>query len=121
MVKDLEEAAERHRDFLKTRGWEGFHTPKSLSMAIAIEAAELMEIFQWHDNLSAEEYENSTRVDNQVEEELADILIYSLTLAADFNIDISDAVEAKLDENEDRFAEEEAGEMLDEIERWLRD
>lgn len=91
------------RNFVKERDWEQFHDPKNLSMSICIESAELMELFQW---LSPQEVETkiSTRQEkDQIEQELADILIYCLSLAASLGTDISSAVTHKLKENATKY------------------
>ena len=92
-VADLRAQAEA---FVAERDWAQFHSPKNLSMAIAIEAAELMEHFQW---LTIEESENlvaegTTR--EQVIAELADVLIYGLSLANALDVDLSEAIVRKL-------------------------
>ena len=87
-------------------------------MAISIKAAELMQVFQWHDNLRADVYEDSTEIQNAVREELADIVIYSLRMAAKFDIDILSAVEQKLDKNEERYTKSEVENIRDSIEEW---
>lgn len=83
--------------FVRERDWEQFHTPKNLSMSIAIEAAELMEHFQW---LSAEQ---SQRLDDNarqaVSEELSDIVIYALSMANALQLDLSLAIRAKMEQN----------------------
>lgn len=89
--------------FVTRRDWEKFHTPKNLAMSIAIESAEIMEHFQW---LTLEEstavmQEPTTR--RAVADEVADVIIYCLSLANSANLDLSDAVIAKLAHNEDRF------------------
>jgi NTP pyrophosphatase (non-canonical NTP hydrolase) len=91
------------RQFIARRDWQRYHTPKNLSMSIAIEAAELMEHFQW-----ATQEESWKRVANpahkeEAADELADILIYCLSFANQAGIDISQAVQAKLERNEGRF------------------
>ena len=97
------------REFRDRREWERFHTPKNLSMAVAIEAAELMEQFQW---LTEEELsrlvENGSRVE-LISEELADVLIYALSLANSLEIDVASAVVRKLDKNADRYPEDRYG------------
>jgi len=83
--------------FAAARQWQQFHTGKNLAMSIAIEAAELMEHFQWAP--PAEE-----AIDHQaVAEELADVLIYALAFANSQGIDVATAVTRKLDKNEGRF------------------
>ncbi|HEY9100539.1 nucleotide pyrophosphohydrolase [Chitinimonas sp.] len=84
-------------DFAAAREWQRFHNGKNLAMSIAIEAAELMEHFQWTP-------EATTVADRaEVAEELADVLIYALAFANSQGIDVAAAVTAKLDKNERRF------------------
>jgi len=94
-------------EFVAAREWEPFHTAKNLSMSIAIEAAELMEHFQW---LTAEEAraaleEGATRA--KIADELADVVIYCLSLGNACGMDVSEEVLAKLRRNEARFPVEE--------------
>lgn len=89
--------------FVARREWHQFHTPKNLAMSIAIEAAEIMEHFQW---LTAEESATAMQdptLRAAVAEELADVVIYCLSLANSTKLDVSTAVFAKLARNEDRF------------------
>ena len=94
-------------DFVARREWHPFHTPKNLSMSLAIEAAELMEHFQW---LTAEQ---SRAVVGQPEklaevcEELADVLCYALAMANELQIDLSSTIQAKLAKNERKYPAEE--------------
>lgn len=93
--------------FVGARDWYQFHTPKNLAMSIAIEAAEIMEHFQW---LTVEESAALMCDPNrraEVADELADVLIYCLSLANSTGIDISEAIQAKLARNEKRFPVEE--------------
>lgn len=93
----LQELKERMAAFVREREWEQFHTPKNLSMSIAIEAAELMEHFQW---LTVEE---SKRLPGEaladVGEELADIVIYALSLSNVLGLDLAQTVLAKMEKN----------------------
>lgn len=89
--------------FVAARAWQDFHTPKHLAMSIAIEAAEIMEHFQW---LSAEEaraYLADPAQQAEVADELADVLIYCLSFANSSGIDVSSAIRTKLARNESRF------------------
>src|SRR5207244_11254091 len=83
------------RRFVKAREWEPFHDPKNLAMSIAIEAAELMEHFQWvrSDQVDAAAREEKTL--REIREELADILCYALSFANALDIDVSQAVREK--------------------------
>ena len=94
-------------DFVERRDWSQFHSPKNLAMSMAIEAAELMEHFQW---ITAEESRRVTdRPDKlaEVADELADVLSYALALANRLKIDVSDAVVAKMLKNEQKYPAEE--------------
>ena len=90
-------------DFQEARGWLSFHKPKHLAMSIAIEAAELMEHFQWLDGSDSETYLLDPDNRHQVSDELADVLIYCLVFANVTDIDISEAIHAKMARNEGRF------------------
>jgi dCTP diphosphatase len=96
----------RLRDFTARREWERFHSPKNLSMALAAEAGELLELFQW---LTEEETKHLSDEDRgRVEQEIADIQIYLLRLVDVLGISLSTAVEAKLALNEGRYPVEES-------------
>lgn len=84
--------------FVQERDWNDFHNPKNLAMSIAIESSELMEIFQW---LNEEESNNIMDSDENMhlQEELADVIIYCLSLANRLDIDISSAIEDKIKKN----------------------
>lgn len=84
--------------FTKERNWNQFHNPKNLSMSIAIEASELMEIFQW---LTPEESWKISTSDEYIhlKEELSDVMIYCLSLANQLGIDVAEAIEDKLEKN----------------------
>lgn len=94
-IAELRQAVD---NFIARRQWGPFQTPKNLAMSIAIEAAELMEHFQWgaDQELSADDAA-------AVAAELADILIYCLSFANSCEIDLSQAIELKLRLNEARF------------------
>jgi len=87
--------AEVHR-FADARDWHQFHTPKNLAASIAIEAAELLEHFQWADSLPPDRIE-------EVVEELADVVIYCLTMANQLNVDLGQAVRQKLVRNDAKY------------------
>jgi len=88
--------------FVKQRNWEKFHNPKNLSMSIAIEASELMEIFQWLNEKESWEIMNS-REATHLKEELADVIIYCLSLANGLNIDVTAAIEDKIKKNSIKY------------------
>ena len=93
--------------FVAARDWYQVHTPKHLAMSIAIEAAEIMEHFQW---LTVEESAALVQDADQratVADELADVLIYCLSFANSSGIDVSNAIHKKLTRNESRFPVEQ--------------
>jgi dCTP diphosphatase len=89
--------------FIDQRRWQQFHDPKNLAMSIAIEAAELMEHFQWlrTDQLAAAT--RSPRALRQIREELADVMCFVLSFANALQIDLSSAVRAKLVKNARKY------------------
>jgi NTP pyrophosphatase (non-canonical NTP hydrolase) len=103
----LSELRELVREFRDRREWGRFHTPKNLSMAIAVEAAELMEQFQW---LAQDEAwalaEDAGRL-KLIGEELADILIYALSFAEALHLDVATAVVDKLARNAKKYPEDD--------------
>ena len=89
--------------FVTARDWAQFHTPRNLSEAISIEAAELMEHFQWLTEAQSAAAMEDEAERKAVAEELADVLIYALSLANALGVDVSQAVMDKLERNEHRF------------------
>jgi NTP pyrophosphatase (non-canonical NTP hydrolase) len=93
-IDSLDTLRRRIREFAEARAWERYHSPKNLAMALSVEAAELLELFQWltpeqSQCLSAEQHE-------AVRQEIADVLIYLTRLADVLNIDLLDAAADKL-------------------------
>jgi len=103
----IADLCQRVAEFVAARDWELFHTPKNLSIAIAIEAAELMEHFQWLTNEQAAAAVQDEAKRDAVADELADVFIYVLSLANALGVDVSAAVLGKLKRNEQRFPVEE--------------
>ena len=94
-------------DFIRERDWEQFHDPKNLSMAIATEAAELMEHFRWVKNDPSRELVRDERARAEVAEELADILAFTLSFANAAGIDITTALRTKMAKNARKYPAEE--------------
>jgi NTP pyrophosphatase (non-canonical NTP hydrolase) len=93
--------------FVAARDWQPFHTPKNLSTAIAVEAAELLEHFQWLSDMQAARALQDPQELAAIADELADVTIYVFSLANALDVDISAAVLGKLERNEQRFPVEE--------------
>ena len=93
-------------DFVAERDWSQFHSPKNVSMALAIEAAELMEHFQWLTTDASRELAADPDKLAEVGEELADVIGYSFALANELGLDISSAVRAKMVKNAQKYPAE---------------
>jgi NTP pyrophosphatase (non-canonical NTP hydrolase) len=93
----IQELKERMAQFVRERDWEQFHSPKNLSMSIAIEAAELMEHFQW---LTVEQSKSlEAEALQEIREELADIVIYALSLSNFLDVDLAQSIIDKMEKN----------------------
>ena len=94
-----EKTIERIRKFTEERDWDQFHSPANLAKSIVIEAAELLECFQWSD----------TEYDLQhIKEELADVLVYSQNLLDKLEIDADEIVNMKMEQNEAKYPVDKA-------------
>jgi NTP pyrophosphatase (non-canonical NTP hydrolase) len=92
------------REFRDARAWRQFHSPKNLSMSIAIEAAELMEHFQWLTPAEAAALPQADLAARQaIAEELADVFIYCFSLADILELDVAEIVFDKLAKNERKY------------------
>lgn len=90
-------------DFVVERDWSQFHSPKNVSMALAIEAAELMEHFQWLSTDASRELKNDPKRLGEVAEELADVIGYSFALANELGLDVADSIRAKMVKNRQKY------------------
>lgn len=100
-MNDLDEIKEKLRQFALARDWDQFHSPKNLSMALAGEVGELLELLQW---LTEEQSKNLTREQRKaVEEEVADIFLYLLRLADRLGVDLLEAAKSKIIINEQKY------------------
>ncbi|HXQ81502.1 MAG TPA: nucleotide pyrophosphohydrolase [Opitutaceae bacterium] len=104
----LAELKERVLAFARERDWEQFHAPKNLSMALAAEAAELMEHFLW----ASPEESRAVALDPEkrarIAEEVADVVIYALEFANATGLDIAANIEAKIEANARKYPIEKA-------------
>lgn len=89
--------------FVDERDWRQFHSPKNLSMSLAIEAAELMEHFQWLTPDESRALADRPAELGQVADELADVVCYCLALANELNIDVAAAVDQKMAKNAAKY------------------
>lgn len=94
-----QETIDRIRKFTEDRDWDQFHSPANLAKSIVIEAAELLECFQWSD----EEYDLK-----HIKEELADVMVYSQNLLDKLGLDADEIVNMKMTMNEEKYPVEKA-------------
>ena len=93
------EIIDRINKFTKDRDWEQFHTGVHLAKALIIESAELLELYQWKDEVSD--------ID-KLKEELADVMVYSIMLAEKYGFDIEEIIMNKMSKNETKYPVDKA-------------
>ncbi len=98
---DIKQIQHLLAEFAEKRDWQQFHSPKNLSMALAVESAELLELFQWLSEEQSRDLDNAQQ--GEVSEELADVLLYLLRLADVLGIDLEAAVQNKLLKNAEKY------------------
>jgi len=104
----LQEIKDHVLAFAKERDWEQFHAPKNLSMAIAAEAAELMEHFLWQSSEASRSDMEAENLRSKVEEELADVFIFAIEFANMTGIDIATIINNKMKLNAEKYPVEKA-------------
>ena len=105
-MSDIKKLTEKIRKFRDVRDWKQFHNPKDMSLSLVLEAAEVMEHFQWMSSEEMKEYVKSNK--NEIGEELADALYWILLISNDLKIDIKGALEKKLEIQEKKYPIEKA-------------
>jgi len=106
MSDSLHELRDALRAFAAERDWDQFHSPRNLATALAVEAAELLEPFQWMSESESRELPPATRA--AVEEEMADVLLYLVRLADKLEVDLLEAARAKIARNAEKYPVEKA-------------
>lgn len=101
MATDLQQLTEALRAFAAARNWEQFHSPKNLASALSVEAAELLEHFQWLTEAQSRALPPEKRA--EVGAEMADVLLYLLQLADKLGIDLMDAARSKMVVNAQKY------------------
>ncbi|MFD1173957.1 nucleotide pyrophosphohydrolase [Oceanobacillus picturae] len=97
-MSDIQSLINTVNEFRDERNWRQYHNPKDLAISISIEAAELLEDFQW---INSEKAINENK--KNIREEIADVLIYSLMLVSDLELDVKDIVEEKILKNGKKY------------------
>nr|WSW43147.1 nucleotide pyrophosphohydrolase [Streptomyces sp. NBC_01001] len=99
----LRQLQRRLAEFAAVRGWEPYHTPKNLAVALSVEASELVEIFQWLTPEQSAKVMEKPDTAHRVADEVADVLAYLLQFCEVLGVDVLDALAAKIERNELRF------------------
>jgi len=97
----LRRLRERLRVFASARDWTQFHSPKNLAIALSVEAAELLEHFQWISDKDSLDMQ-SAKI-GKIEEEMADVLLYLIRLADILNVDLVQAADRKIEANSQKY------------------
>ncbi len=100
---NIKSVQKKLREFARERDWEQFHSPKNLAAALAVEAAELLEPFQWLKEEESRRLAENPADYAQVEEEIADVMIYLLRLADQLDIDLEQVVAEKICKNGEKY------------------
>ena len=115
----LLEIREEIRQFVGERDWQMFHSPKNISMALAVEAAELMEHFQWITQAESRDLDPEKKI--AVGEEMSDVFCYLLAMANELNIDVAASFKRKMELNRQKYpAEQYRGRYGDEDSRPVK-
>ena len=104
---DQDQVLEKLRSFVAERDWKQFHTPENLAKSVSIEAAELLELFQW----------GSDTDEARIKDELADVLTYCILLADHFGQDPYDLVSEKLEKTKEKYPVEKSKGKSDKYDR----
>lgn len=91
------------REFIRERDWEQFHNPKDLAESICIEAAELLQLFQWTSPEETSKFKTDLNEISPIKEELADVIIYCMSMANRLKIDLTSAIIEKLESNRTKY------------------
>ena len=106
VMNELDDLRDRLREFSRARDWDQFHSPKNLAIALAGEAAEVLEVFKW---LTEEQSRSlDAKAHAAVTEEIGDVLLYLVRLADKLGIDPLAAARGKLAENERKYPADKA-------------
>ena len=103
----MTELSRRVASFVDERDWNQFHTPKDVAVSLSIEAAELLEQFQWRTNKEIETLLNDDKYCQAIRDELADVLIYLVIIARRLDVDLVQAALDKLERNRERYPPKE--------------
>lgn len=105
-MSEIKNLTDKLLEFRRDRDWEQFHNPKDMALSLTLEAAEVLEHFQWKNGKVLKEYVNSHK--DHLGEELADVFGWILLMSHDLGIDINDAMEKKIIQNAIKYPVDKA-------------
>jgi len=100
---DIHKLKEKVKKFCEDRDWDQYHNPKELTIGIVTEASELLQHFRFKSKKQIEEMFNDPEKKKEISEEMADILYFILRLAQKYDVDLTTALNAKLEKNERKY------------------
>ena len=102
-LTQIRQLRDKVREFVNERNWNNYHHPKELAISIAIEAAELLEIFQWDEKMDIQKMKADEKTMNKIKDEVADVMTYILCLSNQLDLDLSEIVLTKLAKNREKY------------------
>jgi len=100
-MNKIDKILQKIKKFIDERDWNQFHNPKDLALSLSLEAAEVLELFQWKNKKQAQDYIKNNK--ERLSEELADVFYWTLLISSKFDIDIVEALEDKLEKNKKKY------------------
>jgi NTP pyrophosphatase (non-canonical NTP hydrolase) len=100
---NIKELKQKIKDFCDKRDWDQFHNAKELAIALSIEASELLEIFRWKNPEEVKELFNNAKKKEDIEDEMADVLYFLIRMAQIYDIDLSEALDKKMEKNDKKY------------------
>lgn len=104
----LHELKDKIKAFCEARDWDQFHNAKELATALSIEASELLEIFRWKNEKEVAELFKNEKKKEDIEDEMADVLFFLVRMAQRYNLDLSEALDRKMEKNEKKYPVEKS-------------
>ena len=105
-MNELEKLENKINEFNEERDWDQFHSPKNIAMALSVEVAEVVEIFQWL--TEDQSYDTDSEWISRLKDELGDVFLYLILLSSKFKINLIEVAKNKIEKNEQKYPVEKA-------------
>lgn len=106
--RKIHELKDKIKEFCDARDWDQFHNAKELAIALSIEASELLEIFRWKSPEEVKSLFVNPKKKEDIEDEMADILYFLVRMAQRYDIDLSEALDRKMEKNNNKYPVDKA-------------